>query len=65
MRKNFLIKKYLELAKQDNKRMLDILSKTTGKTLKKVSEDFERTVFMNTSQAVKYGIIDKVAPFNK
>lgn len=58
-------KKYLELAKQDNKRMLEILAKTTGNTVKQVTADFERTVFMTAIQAAKYGIIDKVAPFSK
>lgn len=58
-------KKYLDLAKSDNKKMMEILAKTSGKTLKQVNEDFERKVFMTAPQAVKYGFIDKVVTFNK
>lgn len=58
-------KKYLDLALADNKRMMEILAKTTGKTLKKVTEDFERRVFMTAFQAAKYNLIDKVVSFNK
>jgi len=58
-------KKYLELAKTDNKRMMDILSKTTGKTIKQVNEDFDRRVFMTAAQAAKYGLVDKVVKFSK
>jgi ATP-dependent Clp protease protease subunit len=58
-------KKYLDLSLGDNKRMMDILAKTTNKTLKQVSEDFDRRVFMSAAQAAKYGIIDKVVAFNK
>ena len=58
-------KKYLDLAISDNKRMMDIFAKTTGKTLKQVMSDFDRRVFMNSSQAVKYNIIDKLIKVNK
>jgi ATP-dependent Clp protease protease subunit len=58
-------KKYLEMAKADNRRMMDILSKTTGKSVKQVNEDFNRRVFMTSPQAVKYGLIDKVVKFSK
>lgn len=58
-------KKILTLAMNDNKRMMDILSRCTGKSLKQVTEDFDRRVFMNASQATKYGLIDKVVSFNK
>lgn len=58
-------KKILDLSIQDNKRMMDILAKCTGKTLKQVSDDFERRVFMNSAQAVKYNLIDKVVKVNK
>lgn len=53
-------KSNLDLSISDNKKMMTILSKCTGKTLKEVSTDFERRVFMNAPQAVKYGLIDKV-----
>lgn len=58
-------KKYLDLAKSDNKRMMEILAKTTGKSMKQVVEDFERKVFMTSQQASRYGIIDKVVSFSK
>lgn len=53
----------LEQATYDNKRMMEIFAKTTKKTLKQVMSDFERRVFMSSSQAVKYGLIDKVISF--
>ena len=37
-----------------------ILSKHTGKTIKKVQNDTERDNFMNAAEACKYGIVDKV-----
>jgi len=37
-----------------------ILSKHTGKSLKKVQADTERDYFMNAEEACKYGIVDKV-----
>lgn len=58
-------KKIMALSTQDNKRMMDVIAKTTGKTSKQVMEDFNRRVFMNASQAVKYGLIDKVVSFSK
>jgi ATP-dependent Clp protease protease subunit len=58
-------KKYLDLALSDNKRMMEIFAKTTGKPLKKVMADFDRRVFMNSSQAVKYNLIDKVISISK
>lgn len=58
-------KRYLELALVDNKRMMEIFAKTTGKSLKQVMEDFERRVFMGAAHAAKYGLIDKVVSFSK
>jgi ATP-dependent Clp protease protease subunit len=37
-----------------------ILSRHTGKTIKKVQNDTERDNFMSAEEARKYGIIDKV-----
>ncbi len=37
-----------------------ILSKHTGRTMKKIMQDTDRDNFMSPDQAVKYGIIDKV-----
>lgn len=58
-------KKILDMFVQDNKRMMDIIAKCSGKTTKQVMEDFDRRVFMNANQAVKYGLIDKVVSFSK
>lgn len=58
-------RKYLELATSDNKRMMEIFAKTTGKTLKEVMSQLERRVFMNAPQALKFGLIDKIVTFNK
>jgi ATP-dependent Clp protease protease subunit len=58
-------KKILDLSVQDNKRMMEILAKCTGKATKQVMEDFDRRVFMNAGQAAKYGLIDKVVSFSK
>jgi ATP-dependent Clp protease protease subunit len=44
----------------DNKRMMEAIAKATGKKLKEVMSDFQRKVFMNASQAVKYNLIDKI-----
>lgn len=58
-------KKLLDLGLQDNKRMLEVLSKATGKTVKQLGADLERQVFMNAPQAVKYKLIDKVVALGK
>lgn len=58
-------KKVLDQCLQDNKKMMEILAKTTNKTLKQVVSDFDRRIFMNCNQAAKYGIVDKVVAFNK
>lgn len=55
----------LDLSAKDNKRMLDILAKNTGKPIKTITSDLERRVFMNASQACKYGLIDKVITIGK
>ena len=38
----------------------EILSKHTGKTLKKVEQDTDRDNFLNAQEAVSYGIIDEI-----
>lgn len=55
----------LDQGLSDNKKMMDILSKCTKKTLKEVSSDFDRRVFFTCNQAMKYGLIDKVVASNK
>jgi ATP-dependent Clp protease protease subunit len=42
------------------KKLDEILSRHTGKPLKKVSEDTDRDYFMTAKEAKDYGIIDKI-----
>ena len=58
-------KSILDLSVKDNKRVMEVFAKSTGKSVKTVTADFDRRVFMNATQAVKYGIVDKVVAFNK
>lgn len=53
-------KNLLDQSQIDNNRLIEILSKATGKSPKQLKEDFDRRVFFNATQAVKYGLIDKV-----
>jgi ATP-dependent Clp protease protease subunit len=39
-----------------------ILSKHTGRSLKKVAADTERDFFMSAEEAVEYGIVDEILP---
>lgn len=38
-----------------------IMSETTGRPIEKILEDSERDFYMNPEEAVKYGLIDKIA----
>ncbi len=58
-------KNHLEQGVLDNKRIMEIFSKNTNKSIKQIMEDFDRRVFMNTNQAIKYGFIDKMAGISK
>jgi len=49
--------KRLEIIK---KRLNEILSKNTGKSVEQVTEDCERDNFMTAEEAVEYGLVDKV-----
>lgn len=42
------------------KRMNEILSNNTNKTIKQIEKDTERDNFMDSNEALKYGIIDKI-----
>lgn len=42
------------------KKMIEMLSKNTGQSYKKVEKDVDRDYFMSADEAVEYGIIDKV-----
>lgn len=54
-----------EQEKLDNQRLMEILAKTTKKTVVQVKKDFDRRVFFNAKSAMKYGFIDKIVTFNK
>ncbi len=57
--------KLLELGLSDNKKMMEIFAKATGKSLKQIMADFDRKIFMTAPQAVRYGLIDRVVTFSK
>ena len=42
------------------KRLNKILAKNTGKNLKKVEKDTERDYFLDSSEALKYGLVDDI-----
>lgn len=42
------------------KRLNKILSKNTGKSLRKVEKDTERDYFLDSSEALKYGLVDDI-----
>jgi ATP-dependent Clp protease, protease subunit len=42
----------------DNNRMMNILAKSVGKSIKQVKDDFDRRVFFNSLSAAKYGLVD-------
>ncbi len=48
-----------EMAKM-KAQILDILSKHTGKTIKKIEKDIELDYFMDSQSAIEYGLIDKI-----
>ena len=42
------------------RRVNEILSKHTGKTIKKVEQDTDRDNFLDAKEALSYGIIDEI-----
>ena len=42
------------------KKMIEMLSKNTDQTIKKVEKDVDRDFFMSADEAVAYGLVDKV-----
>jgi len=42
------------------KKMIEMLSKNTGQTVKKVEKDVDRDYYMTAEEAKEYGIIDKI-----
>lgn len=53
-------KKFLTLLTNDNKKMMSIIAKSAGVSVKQAMSDFESMVFMTPQQAKRYGLIDKV-----
>jgi ATP-dependent Clp protease, protease subunit len=51
--------------KVDNDRLMEILAKTSGKSVPQVRKDFDRRVFLTASQALKYGFLDQIIEPNK
>jgi len=48
-----------EMLKMKNQ-ILEILSKHTGKSIKKIEKDIELDYFMDSTSAIEYGLIDKI-----
>ena len=42
------------------KNLIDLMAKNTGQKKEKIENDVDRDYFMNSEEAKKYGIIDKV-----
>ena len=42
------------------KKMIEMLAKNTGQSIKKVEKDVDRDYFMTADEAVAYGLVDKV-----
>ena len=40
--------------------MMEVLSRNTGQSLEKLTQDMDRTFYLTPQEAVKYGIIDRV-----
>lgn len=45
---------------QTKKKMIEMLAKNTGQSIKKVEKDVDRDYFMTADEAVEYGLVDKV-----
>ena len=43
------------------RRMNQILSKNTGKCIKRIEQDTDRDYYLSSEEAVQYGIVDKIA----
>ena len=53
-------KNYYEFLKNNNDGILKILAKHTGKTLNQIRQDCSRDLFLNSKQALEYGLIDAI-----
>jgi ATP-dependent Clp protease protease subunit len=58
-------KNLMDQFKIDNDRLLEILSKSTGKSAKQLKIDFDRRTYFTSAKAMKYGLIDKIVTPNK
>lgn len=58
-------KKILEQSTADNKRMMEIFSKATGKPVKQLTIELDRQIFLSAKEALKFGLIDKIVETNK
>ena len=50
----------LEQSKKENARFLEALSECTGKSVKKLTKDMERDLFLDPTHAKKYNLIDEI-----
>ena len=53
-------KNYWDFLNKNNDNIMKILANHTGHTLTEVKEDCKRNLFLNSKQALKYGIIDEI-----
>ena len=58
-------KNLMEQFNNDNNRLLEILAKSTGKTVKQTREIFDRRTFFTAPKALKSNLIDKIISPNK
>ena len=58
-------KKSLDQYMIDNKKMIEIIARKTGKKIKQITEKLNRRLFMTAQQAIRFGLIDKVVSLNK
>jgi ATP-dependent Clp protease protease subunit len=56
----FSSKNYFDFLNNNNNNIMKILSYHTGQSVDKLKEDCNRDFFLNTQQAVEYGVIDHI-----
>jgi ATP-dependent protease ClpP protease subunit len=55
----------MERIKIDNNRVLKIIAQCTGKNISQVKVDLEHRLYMTSTQAKKYGLVDKIVKNHK
>ena len=50
---------------KNKKSMLEILSRNTGKTTEELSKDSDRMSYLNSQEALDYGVIDRILTSQK